>query len=199
MEGFPKWLPPFAVVQLFDPNECAKLIRLAEKGERFRPGTVLDNSGVSSVMDSHAKFDNCAFRLGSDVRMRIQDRISRKLEQINARYQFRLFNDPSDMMPYVNIQRYRGEVNAKIQAHSDLGGHEPLMHRKLSISVLLNDPRSYEGGRLVIDNGERFDTQVHCPVGSAIVFPSFMMHSVTPITQGTRYVLITSLHGPRFQ
>ena len=79
-----------------------------------------------------------------------------------------------------------------------LNGHV----RKLSMSILLND--DYEGGGFEF---ARLDTAGKCAtettpsskVGSIIVFPSFMMHRVKPVTKGTRYSLVTWFVGPPFK
>lgn len=72
--------------------------------------------------------------------------------------------------------------------------------RKLSCSVLLNDPSEYSGGDLEIGNTNNVDTsleenkvnlkQYNLGQGSIIVFPGFIWHRVTPVTKGTRYSLV---------
>jgi PKHD-type hydroxylase len=68
--------------------------------------------------------------------------------------------------------------------------------RKISMTLNLNEPGAYEGGNLKFDFGHHTDgEQFHeCeeirPQGSMVVFPSFVDHTVTPITKGTRYSLV---------
>ena len=70
--------------------------------------------------------------------------------------------------------------------------------RKLSLSLLLND--DYEGGNLQF---AKANEEVHTPdfnkLGSVILFPSFMMHRVQPVTKGTRYSLVSWFLGPPFK
>ena len=70
--------------------------------------------------------------------------------------------------------------------------------RKLSLSLLLND--DYEGGDFQF---AKANEEVHTPdfnkLGSIIVFPSFMMHRVEPVTKGTRYSLVSWFLGPPFR
>ena len=58
--------------------------------------------------------------------------------------------------------------------------------RKLSVTVNLSSPEDYEGGALEL----LFDGAHHVfpnpPYGSAIIFPSFISHRITPVTKGTR-------------
>jgi PKHD-type hydroxylase len=55
----------------------------------------------------------------------------------------------------------------------------------LSMTLFLNDPASYEGGELVIEDtyGEK---RVKLPAGDLILYPSTSMHRVTSVTSGRR-------------
>ena len=77
--------------------------------------------------------------------------------------------------------------------------------RKISMTLNLTDPKSYEGGNLKFDFGphvknDRFkvcdDSRSQ---GSVIIFPSFMYHCVTPVTTGTRYSLVLWCLGKPWQ
>jgi PKHD-type hydroxylase len=70
-------------------------------------------------------------------------------------------------------------------------------YRKLSVTVSLNDSSEYTGGDLEFDLRNKnpgTKTIVKCkeikPVGSIVVFPSFVWHRVNPVTKGTRYSLV---------
>lgn len=61
----------------------------------------------------------------------------------------------------------------------------------------LNKPDDYKGGNLKFDFGphsENINRFKECeeirPQGSIIVFPSFVYHCVTPVTEGERYSLV---------
>lgn len=96
-------------------------------------------------------------------------------------FQFTIYNDTSDFY----------------------GAHIDMMHRcnatrKLSFSVQLSDPETYEGGDLVFyfnKNGESMGKQR----GKGIFFPSWTLHEVKPVTKGTRYALVGWVNGPRFR
>jgi PKHD-type hydroxylase len=64
----------------------------------------------------------------------------------------------------------------------------------LSCTIFLSDPDSYEGGALRIELGNR-DLRFRLPAGSAIVYPSSMMHEVEPVTQGERLAGITFIQS----
>ena len=68
--------------------------------------------------------------------------------------------------------------------------------RLVSSSVQLSDYESYKGGDLEIkdDNIDKYgDSKKQ---GSLIIFDSQVYHRVTPVTQGTRYSLVTWARGP---
>ena len=69
--------------------------------------------------------------------------------------------------------------------------------RKLSISILLNDPSEFGGGDFMFKELEDFQ-QPNLKKGSVIVFPSFLEHTVSPITNGIRYSAVTWAIGKAF-
>lgn len=70
--------------------------------------------------------------------------------------------------------------------------------RKLTVSICLTDPLSYVGGEFQFFNGTKNNLTVNQPLGSIIVFPSWIMHQVTPVTKGKRITLVTWANGPEF-
>lgn len=70
--------------------------------------------------------------------------------------------------------------------------------RKLSFSIQLTDPSEYEGGELC---GYVSDVPIIAEKkkGSLILFPSFLLHEVTPVTKGKRVSLVGWVVGPRFE
>ena len=64
-------------------------------------------------------------------------------------------------------------------------GSDFRLRSDLSITVFLEDPDSYDGGVLVVE--DHFGNhQVRLPAGHAVVYPSSSLHHVTPVTRGTR-------------
>ena len=71
-------------------------------------------------------------------------------------------------------------------------GKEPPV-RKISMTVLLNDPSEFEGGQLeLMAPGKRPDLIQ----GQAILFASFLNHRVAPVTKGIRQSLVMWFGGP---
>ena len=69
--------------------------------------------------------------------------------------------------------------------------------RKLSFTIQLSDPSWYEGGDMIFDDvGSSHDDMVkRRERGAIILFPSFLSHSVAPVTNGTRYSLVGWVMG----
>ena len=73
--------------------------------------------------------------------------------------------------------------------------HEPPV-RKISMTLLLNDPSEYEGGDL-----ELMAPGKYAPLkqGHAICFASFLNHRVAPVTKGVRQSLVVWFGGKPFR
>lgn len=80
--------------------------------------------------------------------------------------------------------------------HLDWGSNTS--QRKLSVVVQLTDPNEYEGGNLEIMASKTPDV-VDKAIGRAVVFPSFTLHRVTPVTKGTRKTLVAWICGNAFK
>lgn len=81
--------------------------------------------------------------------------------------------------------------------HLDFGAGE-ISARKLSMTIQLSDPNDYEGGDLRFMINKEI---VNAPKekGTIIIFPSFIMHRVTPITKGTRQSIVGWVSGPPYR
>ncbi len=68
------------------------------------------------------------------------------------------------------------------------------MRSDLSATIFLNDPRSYEGGELVLHIGTR-PVPIKGGPGEAFVYPSTFLHEVRPVRSGERLVSITFIES----
>ena len=96
------------------------------------------------------------------------------------------------------VARYGAEREGHFDWHSDIGGGALAAKRKLTIVVQLSEPQDYENGTLELQPDSNIR---HTPrdQGTAILFPSFVLHRVTPVTKGTRWSLTLWSHGPAFR
>jgi PKHD-type hydroxylase len=81
--------------------------------------------------------------------------------------------------------------------HVDYGG-KLTPSRKLSMVLQLTDPSQYEGGNLQVMTGIQPQT-VRKQRGLVAVFPSYVLHQVTPVTNGSRQSLVAWVNGPAFK
>jgi PKHD-type hydroxylase len=70
--------------------------------------------------------------------------------------------------------------------------------RKISVTVQLSDPSEYEGGDLQFNIGGSIITAPRIQ-GAAVIFPSFFLHRVTPVTKGTRKSFVLWVGGEPFK
>ena len=112
--------------------------------------------------------------------------------------------DPTlwDMLKIANQQLYGFDLSGAYECsfmRYDQGDHYENAHwdceetrtenqRKLSFTLMLND--DYQGGELDIV-GEHIESKT----GRLIIFPSYLMHRVRRVTEGTRYVIVGWLLG----
>ena len=73
--------------------------------------------------------------------------------------------------------------------------HEPPV-RKISMTLLLNDPSEFEGGHLELGGPGKFG---ELKQGHAICFASFINHRVQPVKRGVRQSLVVWFGGKPFR
>ena len=75
------------------------------------------------------------------------------------------------------------------------GKHEPPI-RKISMTLLLSDPSTFEGGELEFMSKGK---SAKLKQGQAIFFASWLQHRVKPVTRGERKSLVMWFGGPPFK
>jgi predicted 2-oxoglutarate/Fe(II)-dependent dioxygenase YbiX len=124
-----------------------------------------------------------------------------------------LYRRLEEMVQRLNLQFYKYEIHGlreRLQYtiyeqaegghygwHVDHGAATP-EPRKLSLSLQLTDPHTYEGCDLELSYGDGVK-QAPRSRGTLIAFPSYVLHQVTPIVSGTRKSLVIWASGPDFR
>jgi len=93
------------------------------------------------------------------------------------------------MTRYTPDMRYGAHADAAFLQLGNTG-----LRSDLSATVFLSDPAACEGGALRIQLGTR-ELRFKGAPGSAIVYPSDMLHEVEPVTKGERLVAITFIQS----
>lgn len=132
------------------------------------------------------------------------EKLNYSIDTLNTTY----FNFDLNGYGYVQYTEYYSNINGKYDFHMDtvLGPNaiqikNESQHRKLSIIMLLNEPgKDFEGGDFEFNTGEECDAlKIELQRGRIIVFPSFVIHRVRPVTKGTRKSLVAWILGPKFK
>ena len=126
------------------------------------------------------------------------EKIYDNIQKFNSDEEFGFGFDIRGMFEPPSLMKYESP-SGKYDWHMDVGpGAVPSM-RKISYSLLLN-PGEYEGGELCFHIGRNLDIPHpgQDTIGSLIVFPSYLVHKVTPVTKGTRYAIVGWAHGNSF-
>jgi PKHD-type hydroxylase len=167
----------------FSKEECQTIVNIA-KNKGLIKGTT---KGKSDVRNSKISWlyptDNMewVFRRVTDIILNLNERFFKfDIFGLNEGFQFTNYEAPS----------------GKYGKHVDRLINIPV--RKLSISIQLTNPEDYEGGELKLYDGEE-ETLMDKTQGTLILFPSYVLHEVMPVTKGTRNSLVTWVTGKQFK
>ena len=98
--------------------------------------------------------------------------------------------EPAQITEYIKGGFYDWHTDIRV----DMSVEPPV--RKLSMTLLLNDPSEFEGGELQIAGAK--NTQL-MKQGHATIFASFLQHRITPVTRGVRRSLVMWFGGEPFK
>jgi len=164
-------------------EECQTIINIA-KDKGLTKGKTL---AESNVRDSEI-----CWLIPSDNLEWLYRRLTDVILNLNERFfQFDLFGI-NEALQFTNYKSPSG----KYGKHTDRGFNIPV--RKLSISIQLSNPDEYEGGELNIYEEDKPITMDKTQ-GTLIIFPSFVLHEVMPVTKGERNSLVTWVTGKQFK
>jgi len=125
----------------------------------------------------------------------IYDRLLKYITIANKTYNFNLSMINDD----IQFSIYRSTQNGNYSWHDDIISNNNFNTiRKLSLSVQLSNEDEYEGGELeIVSAPENFIAPKK--KGTIILFPSFLVHRVKPVTKGNRISLVLWIDGPPFK
>ena len=163
--------------------------------EKTKPGTTLtgnQNARKSGVL----LWDIWKINL-TDLQKVIIYRLKEIFIEENKKYKFDL--DYSS----INVQYTKYQEGGYYAWHTDDDVNDThKLHqnvRKLSITAALN-VGSYEGGDLqLVINRQKDPRTMSIEFGDVVVFPSFTLHQITPITKGIRHSLVSWVSGPQWR
>ena len=186
---------------VISPEDCDKIIKYGQSKDLRRANTFGDedggtvrNSDVSWIGDDGVLLEKLnSFTAGANRSAGWNFDIQHGAENIQfTEYKLGQYydwhNDGQGDTPNVYRRDIPGISELPEEVPRGYNKAHVGMMRKLSVVVQLSDPKTYKGGTL----------QIRCPEslavfeptnkqGSIIVFPSFMIHRVRPVTKGVRH------------
>jgi len=176
------------VENAFSKTECEKIIEIG-KSNSLIESKIGDTKtrNIKEIRDSNISWinptenTNWMYKKISDIILQVNASVfNYDLFGIGESIQFTEYNSPG----------------GKYDIHHDC--MENYLPRKLSFSLQLTDPKNYSGGDLKLHYGGE---PVVAPKkqGTVILFPSYNLHEVTPVTKGTRHSLVAWVTGPNFK
>ena len=170
----------------FTPKECDKIIKLGNKSKLIKGET------GNLVQSDTIRNSNIRFLSPDKNSSWIFERLTNTTEHINKQF----FNfDLQGFGENLQFTKYEAPTgHYSFHTDSSIG----LKIRKLSLVIQLTDETDYVGGDLEIKLGDD-EIKLHRTRGTLLCFPSYVLHRVTPVTEGTRYSLVAWVTGPQFK
>jgi PKHD-type hydroxylase len=167
----------------FTPEECKKIIKIGKDKGLIKGKTKGKTDARLSQITWLNPNDNLdwVYRRITDIVLNLNDRFFQfDLHGLNEGLQFTNYKAPSD----------------KYEKHIDRALN--MVIRKLSLSIQLTNSKEYEGGELILYEDEK-GTEMKKEQGTLVLFPSYMLHEVKPVTKGERNSLVAWVTGKQFK
>lgn len=197
-------VPLVAGCQLFDAQQCEQIKQILDT-------LPLSEAGVYRYGDVTQDSVDLSQRRGKVSLITLQNGPSSWYDSV---YWLKITKAVADYTSLTGIQ-IRGNrattqytvydsIGDKFDVHQDQGvsprnilaSQSGRMMRKISMTIELDDPNSYQGCQLYFEhtnqNMVRFDRQQ----GSCFAFPSYYKHRVSPLTSGVRKCIVVWFEGP---
>lgn len=178
---------------VFNDIECKSII--SEFSSKTTNNAVI-GSGTSRIIDPAVRKSMIYWIPKTAAYSWIYKRILNMVSKINLES----FNfDISGIDEDIQYTEYDESYTGHYIWHTDIGKYASSNCRKISVSIQLSDPTEYEGGELQIGEYDSNLAKIDKAIGSAVIFPSFKRHQVTPVTRGRRCCLVVWVSGPPFR
>lgn len=153
----------------------------------YKVATVAGGYDIQDVRKSNLKWIHI-----DDKSHWVYDKIKNFIVEANQIWKF----DLSSILDSIQYTEYY-DNGGHYGWHMDIGP-PPINHRKVSITIQLSNPEDYDGGELELWTGSGIQ-KVEKHKGCAILFPSYMLHRITPVTKGTRRSLVLWVGGSTYR
>jgi len=171
----------------FTKEECEQIIKLGKRKELIE-GTV----GGKNKTKRQLRLSNIRWIFPNKETAWIFNRVTDIVLNLNERFFKFDLTGIVEGFQFTNYKAPGGKYGKHVDRGIDVG------IRKLSVSIQLTDPLKYSGGELNLYYGDK-ETTMDKEQGTLIVFPSFSLHEVMPVTKGERDSLVTWITGKPFK
>ena len=190
-------------MKIFTPDECTDIINNGLNRWDVQKSMILENTNFVEDLD----YRNTTMFVPLEPPVELLKKIGQSIMPFNFSadgYGFEAVGmaEPPVMMRYLAPDIHPKGKPGKYGWHMDIGSEPVSSMRKLSFSIFLNSGE-YEGGELEFHTGKTVEPDRAQNssnfIGSAFVFPSYLVHRVLEVTKGIRYTLVGWVHGNSFQ
>ena len=182
--------PVLILPNLMEPELCRELIALHQAGPTFNsPVLTVDQRGrpFNRLANEYKRRTDLLLERDHALYPRINDIIMRRI----APEIKRCFQVTVNHTDRVLIACYPGD-GGHFRRHRD-NRPEIVAFRRFALSInLTQSAEGFEGGFLRLP--EFNDHHYRTPSGGGIIFSVALLHEITPVVRGDRYVLVTHLH-----
>jgi len=186
------------VDDLFTVGECEIIINYSSEWESIegRISSRVDSESGDKIESKKTDYRICTlYRPPENLEQVdwINEKLLSVITGVNRDY-YRF--DIKALLEPPNLMKYEADKNGHYDYHLDIGQTKPNCWRKLSYTLFLND--GYEDGALEFKTGQGI-ISYNGPVSRMIIFPSYLLHKVNPVTSGTRWAMVGWAHGASFR
>ena len=168
---------------LFTSQDCEDILSTCVE-ELWLPATVIGKTDFHKSKRQKLRGDTAGFPF-----LNIRDVTKQANTEI---YDFSLLGiidqDFPQVFKYAEGDYYNMHIDLNSMASS----------RKIAFIINLTDPADYEGGQIEFLN-VNIDSLLSNEQGSCLIFPTYMPYSITPVTKGTKHILVGHVHGALFK
>ena len=175
---------------IFTPQQCQMVI---DKGMSLKKETAaVGMNKPEGGVDTKKRITTISWIPFKDMKEMYHDIEKTMIQANNNHFGFEgmQLTEPAQFTHYLTGGFYEWHMDNDV-----VGKHQPPV-RKISMTLLLSDPSTFEGGELeFMSKGKT----VKLKQGQAIFFASWLQHRVKPVTQGERKSLVMWFGGPSFK
>lgn len=184
----------------FSDKEINEMCNFFSQHEVER-ATILDHN---KPLDETMRRSNVKFFYRDENTFRVFDRINEIIEILNDKFYNFVLNGYESFQYTEYDAHEKGEYNFHMDTVFGpklIENLTMLESRKLSLVMCLNRPGiDFEGGQFYMNLGREKDAiEIEMKRGRIILFPSFLIHRVAPVTKGKRKSLVIWILGPKFR